>query len=229
LAFCVPTSPFVRAALVLVGCAEVLTLAVPTRYSWTSTVTGASDGHPVALGSHPALCRVLRESNGVLKVGGRVTAGSLTGPPDIFQTAPLNAGLRMEIGAGAIPGIDIRTRSGALASLGGGERVVAGVPWTFSVMVHGTGLVTLVVNGTSRSTSFDNLAPRCSALLVGGGFDVTRALQGTTSPMECQGGTESPGVPGADVIGSVGVVVLAWVVAGSVAGPRRSRQNRGAA
>jgi hypothetical protein len=228
LAFWVPSSPFARAALVLVGCAAVLTLAVPTRYSWTTTVTGASDGHPVVLGSHPALCQVLHESNGVLRVGGRAEADSLTGSPDIFQTAPLNGGLRMEIGTDGVPGIDIGTKSGIPASLGGEERVSAGVPWTFSVMVQATGLVTLVVDGASRSTSLEDLAPRCTALLVGGGFDVDRALPGTTGPVTFQGGTESPGVPAADAVGSVGVVVLAWVVAGSVAGPRRSRRDRGA-
>jgi len=226
LALGVPRNVFKRSVLVLVGIAAILVSTIPRPVDWKVAVQGSARGTPVSLGAHPALCRVLTAPNGVVQIEGRVVLDALTGPTDIFQTAPLNAGIRMEITMDGPPGLDVATGRGSFTGMASIVAPPIGQPWSFVVTLDADGSAVLQVGGLSSTKKLMAPAPACNALVVGGGFDATRALHGTAMPISFKAGSQPGGVPAAPVVRDLGVVALVWVIAGSVAGYRREKAKR---
>lgn len=129
---------------------------------------------PIALGG------IKKSENAYIRLKLRFRAESLDGNPNLFQTAPLNRGMRLEISGstaalvvadsgvpGGLKGIPVTT------ALKSGQWYTLEIEALNGSFVRATLDRVLVASYTSPSLSFE-----MSELLVGGGYDVSRAFRG---------------------------------------------------
>jgi hypothetical protein len=201
--------------------------SIPAHAQWSRTVRSGSHGHPVSLGSHPGICAYLAKPDGLIEVSGSATVATLANYPNFFQIAGPKASARLE----AAP--DGTVGAAFTRSVGGGTGLSVDPPmtvhqtWTFSLTVTAEGAVTLQVGTFILNETISGLALTCNDLLVGDGFDASRSVRGTVHSIIFEGGTREARVPAEPELAVMGALVLFWILAGTIAGPRRGRKVEG--
>jgi hypothetical protein len=227
LAFWLPRGWALRILLACIALVAISIQLIPPNDHWTSVVISGSRGRPVLLGSRPKLCGALHQPNGVLQISGRVDANTLSNFPNIFETATPERGVRMEVAPSGTVGGVFFSRKAGIVGMGPTVLVRARQSWSFSLDIKKGGFVSLEVNNNSAAQVLTNLVLTCNELLVGGGFNASRALHGVADPVEFKSGTETPRIPAVPEIAAAGFILLLWVLTGSIAGPSRGGQHAG--
>jgi hypothetical protein len=227
LAFGVPARLLPRIIIACIALGAICIQLIPLEYHWNVTLTSRSRGTPVELGSQPQLCTTLGKSNGILRISGNVTARTLANYPNVFATANPLEGVRLEIApVGTVAAVFNSRKVGAIG-VGGEGHIHAGQTWHFSLDIKAGGVITLDVAKMTTSDILEQLDLTCRSLLVGGGFDASRQLNGTVEPISFQAGTFTEPIPDAQLIGVLGVLLLLWVLAGTIGGrpPRATKDG----
>jgi hypothetical protein len=225
LAFGVPRQGVPRVIIACIALAAISIQLIPLDYHWTGSVSSRSTGTPVELGTQPQLCAALRRPDGIFRISGEVTARTLSNYPNVFATASPLLGVRMEIAPVGTVAAVFYSRSLGSVGVGGDGLVHAGETWSFSLDIRHGGVIALNVANMSMTETLKQLVLTCRSVLVGGGFDSSRQLDGVVHRIVFQTGTVTPRVPGQPLWGAAGVLLLLWLLAGTIGG--RSRPPEG--
>jgi hypothetical protein len=214
-----------RIVIASIALAAICIQLIPLDYRWSTTLISRSSGKPVELGSQPQLCATLGRPNGILRISGNVTARTLTNYPNIFATASPLVGVRVEIApVGTVAAVFYSRKLGSVG-VGGVAPVHAGQPFPFALDIRHGGQITLDVANMSMAETLEQLVLTCRSVLVGGGFDSSRELHGVVGEISFQAGTVTQRVPGKEVFGTLGVLLLLWLLAGMNGGRSKVLQE----
>jgi hypothetical protein len=227
LAFGVPRGWALRIVLACIALGAISVQLVPPNYHWRTIVSSGSRGRTVQLGPHPELCAALSRPNGILRISGHVTVATLTNYPNVFATAPPDRGVRLEVEPSGTVGAVFFDRKFGVVGVGSNVLVHSRQPWSFLLDIREGGLITLEVQRTSLAKTLTRLILTCDQVEVGGGFDASRQLHGVADNVTFLSGIETPAFPAMTVISGAGVVLLLWLLGGSIAGPSRRGQRAG--
>lgn len=148
----------------------------------------SSNSQPLALGE------IKNPDNAYLRLKLRFRAQSTEGNPNLFQTAPLNRGMRMEIsGSTAAIVVPDSAVPGGLKGLTLTTALKTGQWYELEVEALNHAFVRASLDGLPVANyTGPGLAMETSELLIGGGFDASRAFRGQMEDIAVTKGNFSP-------------------------------------
>jgi hypothetical protein len=139
----------------------------------------ATDGSPLYLGANPQLCRDLFDSQREVRFDFEANVTKLKQYQNLFQTADINDGLRLEVDSAGNVGVVARSRTdpSLLVGLNAFGIFMTDAVNTVSVTVRRGTYVGISVNGSRENIAFMPFVAECTNFAVGTGFDASRSIE----------------------------------------------------
>jgi hypothetical protein len=142
------------------------------RYGLKSDVLVQSQG----------ICQTIEEKNSELRILVRFIPDSLTNWQNLFQTADLNNGMRLEIDkSGSITLIVANDASGGFQAISGGRTITPGREHQVRIILTANKVIQLQVDGKKSGTLRLTYLDLCTRVRVGIGYSDKRAFLGKGS------------------------------------------------
>ena len=175
-----------RVVLVITGGAFVLSLVPPTTTVSTPTtiLNFEATDEVVDAGPKHEICSRLNQKNGSVLIYLEVKPNTFSNWQNIFQTADVNSGVRLEVNSLGEFGVlvrDTRDEQESFVGVSSSLRLIKHQTNKIEVLFSETGEILLRLNGMIGGTLTADTAPRCDNFRLGVGFDDSRTFDGEVS------------------------------------------------
>ena len=185
-------------------------LAYSTRtvFDWRAADYDSRSGDPDLRHPSSTTLSSALDGNADVRISFKALLYDATGYPNLFQTAGINEGLRMELNGSRNLGLVYGKSSNAFAGVPLLDRMESNVPYSFDIAYSAlSNSVSVSVNGKVIKVSDPALSPVFSDFAVGRGFDSSRVFDGAIWDFHSTGSVTSHSQAGT-ILGTAALVIF---------------------